>query len=84
MPCCATSTDELARNDLSLSLMLRDQNTKGRLLSDDGLGFTARLGSSSAHRPAYDAERNDANDDDQKVQTGGHEASMADRLGISK
>ena len=30
---------------------------KGRPLSDDGLAFIARLGSSSAHRPAYNAER---------------------------
>ena len=29
--------------------------------------FIARLGSSSAHRPAYNAERNNANDDDQTV-----------------
>ena len=41
--------------------------------------FIARLGSSSAHRPAYNAERNNANDDDQKVQPGGHPASIADR-----
>jgi hypothetical protein len=46
--------------------------------------FITRLGSSSAHRPAYNAERNNANDDDQKVQPGGHPASIADRYRISK
>jgi hypothetical protein len=45
--------------------------------------FIARLGSSSALRPAYyDAERNNAKDDD--GQPGGHTPSMADAVGISK
>jgi hypothetical protein len=43
-----------------------------------------RFGSSSAHRPAYNAERNNANDDDQSVQPGKHQPSIADAVGISK
>jgi hypothetical protein len=43
-----------------------------------------RFGSSSAHRPAYNAERNYAKDDDQSVQPGRHATSIADALGISK
>jgi hypothetical protein len=47
--------------------------------------FIARLGSSSALRPAYDeAERNQAKDDDHIVQPGGHTESMGDAGGISK
>lgn len=68
----------------TFALRAARKSEKGRLLSDDGLAFIARLGSSSAHRPAYNAERNNANDDDQKVQPGGHPASIADRRRISK
>jgi len=46
--------------------------------------LVTRLGSSSAHRPAYNAERNYAKDDDQNVQPGKHKPSIADDAGISK
>jgi len=48
------------------------------------LHFVTRLGPSPAHRPAHDAERIYAKDDDRMVQPDRHTASIADRLRISK
>jgi hypothetical protein len=61
------------------------ENQKGRPFSGDGpCSFLTRLGPSPAHRPAYDAERVNAKDDDRVVQPDRHTASIADRQRISK